>query len=62
MPATLALPEDGAFRGRIWRPGVGPAIVTLRGGQLYDIASCDTPTIRWRCRPNVPPGNLARAP
>ncbi|MFW2542227.1 fumarylacetoacetate hydrolase family protein [Primorskyibacter sp. 2E107] len=31
--------------GRIWRPGVGPAIVTLRGDTVVDITSRAAPTL-----------------
>lgn len=37
---------SGLWLGRIWRPGVGPAVVTLRDGVLIDITSRETPTVR----------------
>ncbi|MCV6823481.1 MULTISPECIES: fumarylacetoacetate hydrolase family protein [Halocynthiibacter] len=41
----LSLP-DGIWLGRIERAGIGPAIVTLRDGQLFDITSKEAPTVR----------------
>ncbi|MGO4917397.1 fumarylacetoacetate hydrolase family protein [Pseudogemmobacter sp. W21_MBD1_M6] len=32
--------------GRVWRPGIGPALVTLRGDDLIDITNAQTPTMR----------------
>lgn len=34
------------FVGRVWRPGIGPAIVTLRGDTVVDITSPTAPTMR----------------
>ncbi|WGW05701.1 fumarylacetoacetate hydrolase family protein [Tropicibacter oceani] len=31
--------------GRIWRPGLGPALVTLRGGSVFDITAREAPTL-----------------
>lgn len=36
----------GLWLGRVWRPGVGPCVVTLRDGQLVDITSKAAPTVR----------------
>ncbi|MHA3976990.1 fumarylacetoacetate hydrolase family protein [Halovulum sp. GXIMD14794] len=36
----------GLWLGRIWRPGIGPCVVTLRNGQLVDITSKAAPTVR----------------
>ncbi len=38
--------SDGTFVGRIWRPGIGPALVTLRGDDVVDITCADFPTMR----------------
>ena len=38
--------SEGTFVGRVWRPGIGPAIVTLRGDQVIDITSKTAPTMR----------------
>ncbi|EPX78691.1 fumarylacetoacetate hydrolase family protein [Salipiger mucosus] len=37
---------DGIFVGRVWRPGLGPALVTLRGETLLDITDPAHPTMR----------------
>ncbi|WP_172329099.1 fumarylacetoacetate hydrolase family protein [Mangrovicoccus sp. HB161399] len=40
-------PDPSAiFAGRIWRPGIGPALVALRGGEVVDITSREAPTMR----------------
>ncbi len=36
----------GLWLGRIWRPGVGPAVVTVRGGQVVDITARTAPLVR----------------
>ncbi|MBO9412460.1 MULTISPECIES: fumarylacetoacetate hydrolase family protein [unclassified Ruegeria] len=40
------LESDGLWLGRVERPGVGPAVVTLRDGQVIDITSKTAPTVR----------------
>lgn len=42
----MDLPEGGVFVGRVWRRGLGPALVTVRGETLVDITSAETPTMR----------------
>ena len=42
----IELPNDGIFVGRVWRTGVGPSVVTLRDGHVYDVTSRTTPTMR----------------
>ncbi len=42
----LNLPEGGMFVGRVWRRGVGPSLVTVRGGDLVDITTRGAPTMR----------------
>lgn len=42
----LNLPETGVFVGRVWRRGVGPALVTVRDGVLVDITTAAAPTMR----------------
>lgn len=42
----MDLPQDGIFVGRVWRPGIGPCLVTLRDGALFDITSRTVPTMR----------------
>ena len=36
----------GCRLGRVWRPGIGPAVVTLRGGDVIDITTKAAPTTR----------------
>lgn len=42
----IDMPQDGLFVGRIWRAGVGPCLVTLRGGMVIEITSAAAPTMR----------------
>jgi len=42
----IPLPSHGLFVGRAWRAGIGPALVTLRDGRLFDITTKDAPTMR----------------
>lgn len=42
----IDMPQDGLFVGRIWRAGIGPCLVTLRGGMVIDITSTAAPTMR----------------
>ncbi len=42
----IDLPSDGLFVGRIWRSGVGPCLVTVRNGGVFDVTSRDAPTMR----------------
>ncbi|MCA0872785.1 fumarylacetoacetate hydrolase family protein [Seohaeicola saemankumensis] len=43
---TIIDAPDGLWLGRCWRPDVqGPAVVTLREGQLVDITSAEAPTV-----------------
>ena len=41
-----ALPQEGRFVGRVWRPGIGPALVEHRDGRLADVTSAEAPTMR----------------
>ena len=42
----INLPPEGLFVGRVWRKGLGPSLVTLRAGQVFDITSRAAPTMR----------------
>ncbi|MCF3932900.1 fumarylacetoacetate hydrolase family protein [Acuticoccus sp. M5D2P5] len=48
MDMTGALPTQGdpLLLGRVWRPGVGPAVVTVRDGDVVDITNREFPTVR----------------
>ena len=37
---------NGLWLGRVWRSGIGPSIVTIRAGHVYDITSKAAPTMR----------------
>ena len=41
-----SLPPTGLFVTRVWRPGIGPALALHRDGDLIDITSSATPTMR----------------
>lgn len=38
--------EKDLWLGRLWREGVGPVVVALREGALFDITSRDAPLVR----------------
>lgn len=40
------LDDAGIYVGRIWRPDIGPCLVTLRDGQIIDITTRTAPTMR----------------
>ena len=40
------LSADGCYVGRLWRAGVGPCLVTLRGAHLWEITTPAAPTMR----------------
>ena len=42
----MELDPAGLWLGRVERPGIGPCVVTLRGGEVVDITSKDAPTVR----------------
>jgi len=49
ITAAVDLPTDhdaATLIGRIWRPGVGPAVVKLQNGYVVDITSPSIPTTR----------------
>lgn len=37
---------DGLWLGRVWRAGIGPSLVTIRAGRVFDITSKAAPTMR----------------
>lgn len=37
---------QGTWLGRVWRPGIGPTVVTLREGRVLDITSRTAPLVR----------------
>ncbi len=42
----IDLPNDALLLGRVWRAGLGPCLVTLRQGHLFDITTKVAPTMR----------------
>jgi fumarylacetoacetate (FAA) hydrolase family protein len=42
----IDLPSEGLFVGRVWRTGVGPCLVSVRNGGVFDITSRGAPTMR----------------
>lgn len=37
---------DATLAGRVWRPGTGPCIVSVRGDTLWDVTCADVPTMQ----------------
>ena len=55
------LPQTGTFVTRLWRPGIGPALVLYRDCGLIDITSRETPTMRDLLERDDLPAYLATA-
>ncbi|MEO1104100.1 MAG: fumarylacetoacetate hydrolase family protein, partial [Pseudomonadota bacterium] len=62
MKTADALPqgEDALLVGRAMRPGIGPSVVTVRGSELVDLTSRDTPTMS-HVTEHPDPGALVRS-
>jgi fumarylacetoacetate (FAA) hydrolase family protein len=58
----MELDEQGLFVGRIWRPGIGPALVQVKGGQVIDKTSRAAPTLRDLLEMDDPAAHLAASP
>ena len=58
----LDLPAEGLFVGRIWRRGVGPSIVTVRSGAVFDVTSPLFPTVSALLESDDLPAVLAGLP
>ncbi len=41
----IDLPSDGLYLGRVWRQGIGPSVVTLRGGRVIDVTARGAATV-----------------
>ena len=52
----LGLPETGTFVGRVWRPGIGPAVIVRRGSEAVDITSPEVPTMQALLERDDPAG------
>ncbi len=59
---TLHLPETGTFVGRVWRPDIGPALISRRGEEAVDITSRDVPTMQALLELDDPAGYAGNAP
>ncbi len=55
----LEMPSSGTFVGRVWRPGIGPAVVALRAGRLFDITTKAAPTLAVLFEQEDVPGFVA---
>lgn len=58
----IDLPQSGLFVGRVWRAGIGPALVTLRDGHVFDITTRAAPTMRDLLEQPDPAGFVATLP
>jgi fumarylacetoacetate (FAA) hydrolase family protein len=61
IAATAEAAKSGKFVGRVWREGVGPCVVAVRGDRVLDITSSSFPTIRDLCEVSDPVKALADA-
>lgn len=63
MSATSPLPQDPnpLLLGRVWRPGIGPSVVTIRGDDVVDITTRDHPTVRDITETQDPAGAVRAA-
>jgi fumarylacetoacetate (FAA) hydrolase family protein len=52
---------DATLVGRIWRPGIGPAVVALRDDVVIDITARAAPTLRDVTELDDPAGYVAAA-
>ena len=55
----MPLPPEGMFVGRVWRPGIGPALVVHRDGRLVDVTAPAAPTMRDLLEMDDPAGWIA---
>ena len=53
--------DDPLCLGRVWRPDIGPCVVTVRDGDVIDITSREAPTVRDVCELDDPAGYVAAA-
>ena len=59
-----ALPFDAGAAtliGRVWRPGIGPCVVTVRDGRVIDVTSRERPTVRDWLEADDPASALGNA-
>ncbi|KGJ20092.1 fumarylacetoacetate hydrolase family protein [Paracoccus sanguinis] len=55
----MPLPPEGMFVGRVWRPGIGPALAVHRAGRLVDVTAPAAPTMRDLLEMDDPAGWIA---
>lgn len=53
---------DALILGRVWRPGIGPALVRLRGTEVIDVTTRTAPTMRDLLELDDPATHLAGVP
>jgi len=58
----MELDPKGLYVGRIWRPGIGPALVQVVGGQVLDKTTRAAPTMRDLLELDDPAAHLAATP
>lgn len=61
LPFSNSTP-DALLIGRVWRPGLGPALVRLDGETLVDVTCADVPTMRDLLERDDPAGWACNAP
>jgi fumarylacetoacetate (FAA) hydrolase family protein len=49
LPADANDANGAALVGRVFRPGLGPCVVAVRGGELIDVTCREVPTVRDLC-------------
>jgi fumarylacetoacetate (FAA) hydrolase family protein len=58
VAATVKALAQGSFAGRVSRKGVGPSVVAIRKGRVFDITSKTLPTMRDLCETADPASKL----
>ena len=61
VASTRVATAAGCFIGRVWRENIGPSVVTLRRGRVFDITSKSLPTVRDYCEAESPVAAVAAA-
>lgn len=56
------LPGTGVFVGRVWREGIGPSVVAVRAGRVFDVTSPEAPTMRDLLEQEDPAGFVSAIP
>lgn len=57
----MMLPDTGTLAARLWRPGIGPCLATVRGGAFVDVTCKAVPTMRDLLEMDDPAGWLHSA-